>query len=125
MGLAQNSSQAGSNTREIYHGLAAFVGRNCWASFRIINDVDGFQPAAQVSVEPGDVFVRSRGDNKLELRFIDMVWIFARAERQCVGNRRLPKFRQHATEVAEQQNRRECEKYELSLRGSPWNHDRE
>ncbi len=73
MGLDQTSSQPGSSTREINHGLAAFVCRNSRASLRIIDDVDGFQPAAQVAVEPGDVFVLGRGDNKLELRLIEMV----------------------------------------------------
>ncbi|KAM3565401.1 hypothetical protein ARSEF4850_001437 [Beauveria asiatica] len=58
--------------REIHPVFAAFVSGDWEAGLRIIDDVDGLQPAAQVATKPDDVFVSGRGDDELELRLIKM-----------------------------------------------------
>ncbi|PMB63412.1 hypothetical protein BM221_010507 [Beauveria bassiana] len=67
-------------TREIHHGFAVFVSGDWGAGLRIIDDVDGLQPAAQVATKPDDVFVSGRGDDELELRLIKMIRVFFCAE---------------------------------------------
>ncbi|KAK8140660.1 hypothetical protein G3M48_002947, partial [Beauveria asiatica] len=66
------AADLGEYTREIHHGFAAFVSGDWEAGLRIIDDVDGLQPAEQVATKPDDVFVSGRGDDELELRLIKM-----------------------------------------------------
>ncbi|KAM3513989.1 hypothetical protein MY11210_002421 [Beauveria gryllotalpidicola] len=82
-----------------------------------IDHVDGFQPAAQVATKPDHVFVPGRGDNELELRLHQIgsrLFLSAMTHLPEIGA--IQAIVSKITQVAEQQDGRECRHDELSLR---------